>query len=144
MFPVIVVPYDQAWPGMFDAERAAILSALTGLDPGIEHIGSTSVPGLAAKPKIDILVGLRVWGDLQPAIDCLSGIGYKHGEPGDADRQQCSPGSQDPPCFPEGAGAILAVREVVERTEEQHGVDRGVLHPQIAGIAQADAGERTV
>lgn len=78
MFPVIVVPYDPAWPGMFEAERTAILSALADLDPEIEHIGSTSVPGLAAKPKIDILVGLRGWGDLEAAVDLLSRIGYEH------------------------------------------------------------------
>lgn len=78
MFPVVVVPYDPAWPGMFDGECTLLLKALDHLHPDIEHIRSTSVPGLAAKPKIDILVGLRAWGDLETAIKCLSGIGYEH------------------------------------------------------------------
>lgn len=63
---------------MFDAERASLRAALADLEPDIEHIGSTSVPGLAAKPKIDILVGLRGWEDLEPAVGLLSRIGYEH------------------------------------------------------------------
>lgn len=78
MFPVNVVPYDPAWPGMFDTERTVLLSAFADLEPQVEHMGSTSVLGLAAKPKIDILVGLRDWGDLEAAVDRLSRIGYEH------------------------------------------------------------------
>jgi GrpB-like predicted nucleotidyltransferase (UPF0157 family) len=63
---------------MFDAERAVLHSALAGLEPRIEHVGSTAVPGLAAKPKIDILVGLRAWADLASAVERLRGIGYGH------------------------------------------------------------------
>lgn len=63
---------------MFDAEHTALRAALADLEPDIEHVGSTSVPGLAAKPKIDILVGLRTWGDLTSAVERLLGIGYEH------------------------------------------------------------------
>lgn len=77
-FPVVVVPYDPAWPGMFDAEHIALRSALTDLEPLIEHVGSTAVPGLAAKPKIDILLGLRYWEDLASVLERLLGIGYEH------------------------------------------------------------------
>jgi GrpB-like predicted nucleotidyltransferase (UPF0157 family) len=66
--PVVVVPYDPGWPGMFERERVAILAALADLEVAIEHIGSTAVPGLAAQPKIDILVGLRTWDDLDGAV----------------------------------------------------------------------------
>jgi GrpB-like predicted nucleotidyltransferase (UPF0157 family) len=76
--PVVVVPYDPAWHTMFERERVAILAALADLDVAIEHMGSTAVPGLAAKPKIDILIGLRSWDDLDTAIDALLGIGYEH------------------------------------------------------------------
>jgi GrpB-like predicted nucleotidyltransferase (UPF0157 family) len=62
---------------MFERERDTIRSALGGLRE-IEHIGSTAVPGLAAKPKIDILVGLRSWDDLNAGVDALLGIGYEH------------------------------------------------------------------
>lgn len=76
--PVVVVPYDPGWPGMFERERRAIQSALTDLEMTIEHIGSTAVPGLAAKPKIDILAGLQTWDDLEPTVDALLAIGYGH------------------------------------------------------------------
>jgi len=63
---------------MFEAEHTALRTALADLEPDIEHVGSTSVPGLAAKPKIDILVGLRTWGDLASAVERLLGVGYEH------------------------------------------------------------------
>lgn len=78
VFPVVVVPYDPSWPDAFERERVAIVPALLGLNAEVEHIGSTSVPGLAAKPKIDILVGLRAWHDLDAAVDALLQIGYEH------------------------------------------------------------------
>lgn len=78
MFPVVVVPYDPEWPEMFERERDAILSALADLEVDVEHIGSTAVTGLAAKPKIDILVGLRTWDDVDAAIHALLRIGYEH------------------------------------------------------------------
>ena len=57
--PVEIVTYDPAWPLRFEEERARIAEALGSRAPVIEHIGSTAVPGLAAKPVIDVLVGLR-------------------------------------------------------------------------------------
>jgi GrpB-like predicted nucleotidyltransferase (UPF0157 family) len=51
-----VVDYDEAWPGIFGVHRDRLRQALVGAAVGIEHIGSTSVQGLAAKPIIDILV----------------------------------------------------------------------------------------
>jgi GrpB-like predicted nucleotidyltransferase (UPF0157 family) len=54
--PVTVIPYDPRWAVAFEQERDAILRALNGLDARVEHIGSTSVPGLVAKPIIDIMV----------------------------------------------------------------------------------------
>jgi GrpB-like predicted nucleotidyltransferase (UPF0157 family) len=54
---VAVVPYDPAWPKMFERERDHLLSCLPrDLVKRIEHFGSTAVPGLAAKPIVDILV----------------------------------------------------------------------------------------
>lgn len=71
---------------MFEAEHTALRTALADLEPDIEHVGSTSVPGLTAKPKIDILVGLRTWGDLASAVERLLGIGYEHEEQIDVPR----------------------------------------------------------
>jgi GrpB-like predicted nucleotidyltransferase (UPF0157 family) len=51
-----IVDYDPAWPERFVAERDRIIAALGDTAQGVEHIGSTSVPGLAAKPTVDIMV----------------------------------------------------------------------------------------
>ena len=54
---VDVVPYDPRWPELFEEERAHLLSCLPlGIMRRIEHFGSTAVPGLCAKPVVDILV----------------------------------------------------------------------------------------
>jgi GrpB-like predicted nucleotidyltransferase (UPF0157 family) len=53
---LVLVPYDPAWADRFAAERARIADALGPAAVTIEHIGSTSVPGLAAKPIVDLLV----------------------------------------------------------------------------------------
>lgn len=52
--PVVLVPYDPRWPRMFDEQADAIREVLAGQRITIEHVGSTAVPGLAAKPIIDI------------------------------------------------------------------------------------------
>jgi GrpB-like predicted nucleotidyltransferase (UPF0157 family) len=51
--PVEIVPYDHDWPDRFDAERRRLAGMLPGAE--IEHFGSTAVPGLAAKPTIDVI-----------------------------------------------------------------------------------------
>jgi GrpB-like predicted nucleotidyltransferase (UPF0157 family) len=82
-----VVPYDPDWPTRFLAIRAAIDAALE-LVPvvAIEHVGSTSVPGLAAKPVIDVDV-IVTRPNLRPAIGALKRIGYRHrGDLGIPDR----------------------------------------------------------
>ena len=52
--PVVVQGYDPKWPVLFELLRARIAIALEGIVAAIEHVGSTSVPGLAAKPIIDM------------------------------------------------------------------------------------------
>jgi GrpB-like predicted nucleotidyltransferase (UPF0157 family) len=82
-----VVQYDPDWPMRFLAIRAAIDAALE-LVPvvAIEHVGSTSVPGLAAKPVIDVDV-IVTRPNLMPAIGALERIGYRHrGDLGIPDR----------------------------------------------------------
>ncbi len=56
---VIICDYDEHWPIAFEAEKQAIIRAIGGHIAGVEHVGSTAVPGLAAKPTIDIMVGGR-------------------------------------------------------------------------------------
>ncbi len=54
---VAIVPYDPAWPRMFEEEKAYLLASLPdGIIRRVEHFGSTAVPGLAAKPIVDVLV----------------------------------------------------------------------------------------
>jgi GrpB-like predicted nucleotidyltransferase (UPF0157 family) len=76
--PVIVVPYDSDWPRQFERERAALAAVFAGCDAAIEHIGSTAVPGLGAKPVIDVLVGLSRLADAEHRIAALEAAGYEY------------------------------------------------------------------
>jgi GrpB-like predicted nucleotidyltransferase (UPF0157 family) len=75
--PIQLVPPDPDWPARFERERAALEEAIGEWTcGGIHHVGSTAVPGLEAKPIIDILVGVR---DLETARACfgpLAGLDY--------------------------------------------------------------------
>ncbi|WP_244626610.1 GrpB family protein [Bradyrhizobium ivorense] len=76
---IIVADYDSAWPRMFEQERAKLEEVLGALVVGIEHVGSTAVPGLAAKPIIDLALGVN---DLNEAegrcIAALPALGYSY------------------------------------------------------------------
>lgn len=74
--PVLVVPYDPAWVAVFELLRDRIAPVLGELAVGIEHIGSTAVPGLAAKPIVDIDVVIRHAEDLDDVADRLAMLGY--------------------------------------------------------------------
>lgn len=76
--PVVIVDYDPLWPRQFDTLRTRIAQLLEGLAAAIEHVGSTAVPGLAAKPVIDLDVLLRSASDLPAAISKLTTDGYEH------------------------------------------------------------------
>ena len=70
-----VVPYDKAWPEDFQRETALVWHALGSNCIAIHHIGSTSVPGLMAKPKIDIIVVVH---NAAQTIDKLSLLGFRY------------------------------------------------------------------
>ena len=75
----VVVPYDPVWPEMFEAERARLERALaTWLDGGIEHIGSTAVPGMPAKPVIDMIGGVGDVAQARAAEEPLAKLGYAY------------------------------------------------------------------
>ena len=57
--PVLIVAYDADWPRLYEIAREEIVQAIGGKFVLIEHVGSTAVPGLAAKPIIDVLVGVE-------------------------------------------------------------------------------------
>jgi GrpB-like predicted nucleotidyltransferase (UPF0157 family) len=73
-----IAPYDPQWPAEFTAEEARILDACRGLPIRLEHIGSTSVPGLDAKPVIDILAGCPPRASRAEYVAALRQIGYEH------------------------------------------------------------------
>jgi len=73
-----IVPYDPNWPSVFIAERDRIAAALGGLVLRIDHNGSTSVPGLAAKPIIDIQISVRRLQPLETFAAPLRSLGYVH------------------------------------------------------------------
>ena len=77
--PIHVVPYDPSWPARFAMERAALARVLAPwLHGPIEHIGSTSIPGMGAKPIIDIMIGLHRLDDAVECIPRLDAIGHKY------------------------------------------------------------------
>jgi GrpB-like predicted nucleotidyltransferase (UPF0157 family) len=76
-----VVPYDPAWQGRFEAERTLLEEALGPLlDGDIEHVGSTAVPGLSAKPVIDMIAPVRELEAARGAFEPLRVLGYEHRE----------------------------------------------------------------
>ena len=75
---VEVAPYDPAWPGCFEEVRQHLMSFLSGQDVRVEHVGSTSVPGLAAKPILDIDIVLQNTADFAEVKALLEANGYYH------------------------------------------------------------------
>lgn len=74
---IIVAQYDPAWPDIFEEIRASLTPVVSRLALAIEHVGSTAVPGLAAKPVIDIDVVVAP-RDLTAGIRGLESLGYDH------------------------------------------------------------------
>jgi GrpB-like predicted nucleotidyltransferase (UPF0157 family) len=85
---IVVADYDPEWPAWFDRISALVWPAVQGVAVRIDHVGSTSVPGLAAKPFIDMDVVVPSEAGVRPAIDRLAAIGYRwRGDLGIAGRQ---------------------------------------------------------
>lgn len=77
--PIEVAPYDARWPAAFEQERALLAEALGPWLAGPpEHLGSTAVPGLAAKPVIDIMAPVHTLAASRPAIEAARELGYVH------------------------------------------------------------------
>jgi len=75
--PIVVVDYDRRWPRLFEQERRRVADALGDAVAEIEHIGSTAVLGLPAKPIVDILAGLRTLELPAGAIEAMEELGYE-------------------------------------------------------------------
>jgi GrpB-like predicted nucleotidyltransferase (UPF0157 family) len=74
--PIVVAPYDPAWPGWFREVAIRLRAALGGVALRIDHIGSTAVPGLAAKPILDVQIAVAAFAPLAAFRDPLEALGY--------------------------------------------------------------------
>lgn len=74
--PVHLSDYDPSWPAMAARLKAHLLSLLQDFEAQVEHIGSTSVPGMRSKPIIDLLIGVSSEGDLSTAARRLANAGW--------------------------------------------------------------------
>jgi len=111
--PIVISEYDPRWPALFCELRDALPAGLRMCVRSIEHVGSTAVPGLAAKPIIDIDVVVADEADVAEAIAMLAAAGYPHkGDAGVPGREAFD----QPPHLPEhhlylcveGAGPLVA------------------------------------
>lgn len=76
--PIRIVDYDPCWPSLYEEEERRVLDAVGHKVIEIEHIGSTSVPGLGAKPIIDLMAGLQGPADAEECLPPLHDLGYTH------------------------------------------------------------------
>ena len=77
--PVILSEYDPKWPMKFNAEKKFLVEIIGNWLYGtIEHVGSTAIPGLIAKPVIDIMFGVKTLEASRPAIAILENNGYEY------------------------------------------------------------------
>jgi GrpB-like predicted nucleotidyltransferase (UPF0157 family) len=85
---VTLVGYDASWPDSFAAERQRLTQTLSLPETSIEHIGSTAVPGMTAKPVVDMMLGVDHYPPAHDLLSRLSILGYEHlGEAGVAGRR---------------------------------------------------------
>ena len=86
--PVVLVPHDPAWAARAEGLIAELHAAVPGVFGAVHHVGSTAVPGLAAKPVIDLLAEVEALEALQGARGALAGLGWRwRGENGLAGRR---------------------------------------------------------
>ncbi len=75
----VLVPYDPAWRDGFNAEREVLRSVLAPwLTADVEHIGSTAIPGMAAKPVIDMIAGVTDLHEARGAFEALEAVDYQY------------------------------------------------------------------
>ena len=123
-----MVDHDPAWPAVFEALAAPVREAVADLGAEVEHVGSTSVPGLAAKPVIDMDVVVHSPDGVPEAIERLGVLGYvREGDMGIAGRE----------AFLWPAGAVRHHLYVVVAGSRQHldhirFRDHLRAHPQVA------------
>jgi GrpB-like predicted nucleotidyltransferase (UPF0157 family) len=125
-----IVPYDGGWPALFEAEATCLREAMGSTALRIEHVGSTSVPGLAAKPIIDIQVSVASLATPGAHAETLARLGYSQIPLGPFDLVY--PFFQKPDAHPGTHHLHLCVLGSAE--EHRHLLFRDYLrsHPQVA------------
>ncbi|WNJ20224.1 GrpB family protein [Pontibacter sp. G13] len=78
MKPIVVLPYSHEWPRSFEALKSVIEPVISPFITAFEHVGSTSVPGLASKPIIDIDIVVASAASMEAVIKLLETLGYRH------------------------------------------------------------------
>lgn len=73
-----LVEWSEQWSAVFTEERARLHEVFVGTGARIEHVGSTSVPGLCAKPIIDICIGVATLSVAEERIDAMTDLGYEY------------------------------------------------------------------
>ncbi|MBO0796213.1 MAG: GrpB family protein, partial [Ktedonobacteraceae bacterium] len=112
MSSIVIAEYDPAWSQLYAEEQQKIRALIGTYIFDIQHIGSTSVPGLAAKPVIDIMIGIHSLDLVEQTVEPLASLGYEHlGEHGIPERH----------FFRKPAHAI----SFAERTHHLHMMERG-------------------
>lgn len=77
--PVILEEYDSSWPSKFEEEKSYLMSIVGDWNYGsIEHVGSTAIPDMVAKPVIDVMFGVKTLEKSKPAIEILGANGYEY------------------------------------------------------------------
>ena len=76
--PIILVDYDPRCPALFDEEKGRLLALIQPWVERIEHVGSTSVPGLDSKPIIDIMIGVTRLDDARHCIEPIQNLDYEY------------------------------------------------------------------
>ena len=74
---VVVVPYDPRWPILFEEAAADLRAALGPSITAVHHVGSTAVPGLCAKPILDVLVSVPDFDDARALVTQFGALGYE-------------------------------------------------------------------
>lgn len=142
---VLVVDYDPSWPDKFEELRQAVWSVVHDVALSIEHVGSTAVPGLAAKPIIDMDVVVPSRGLVAAAIVRLGALGYAHrGNLGIEDREAFTSPARLPAhnlyvCL-QGTVAVanhVAFRDFLRRNPES-AAEYGRLKQELAARFPAD------
>jgi GrpB-like predicted nucleotidyltransferase (UPF0157 family) len=76
--PVMIVPWRAEWAQRFAEQRERLLALFAPAEVAVEHVGSTAVPGLAAKPIVDMMLGVRRLVDVEARIPALEDEGWEY------------------------------------------------------------------